>query len=123
MSVVMMPLHKPGPPSLLVQFSSGVTQAEAQRIPRQQPRIVRRGSREQGRALEILGHAIEYLVDSQLFALDQASVRSEDEAVQIMMRLSRAVFAECPEVITLRQRLRLWITDRLSGAGERNPAR
>ena len=75
----------------------------------------RRGTPAQGRALEALGHAVEYLVDSRLFVLDQDSLRSDDEAVQIMMRMSRAVFAECPEVVSLRRKVRMWIVDRMAG--------
>ena len=85
--------------------------------------VVRRGSREQGRALEALGHAVEYLVDSRLFTLDEAGLQSDSEAIQIMMRLSRAVFAECPEVISLRKRVRMWLVERLASPAEFNPTR
>lgn len=70
--------------------------------------VRRRGSAEQGRALERLGHAVEYLVDSGLFLRDERNQRDEDEAIQILMRLSRAVFAECPEVVPVRRRLGRW---------------
>ncbi len=65
---------------------------------------------QQGRALEMLGHAVEYLVDSRMFG-DEAGFRSEGEAVQILMRMSRAVFAECPEVVPLRERVARWFAD------------
>jgi hypothetical protein len=58
----------------------------------------RRGSAAQGRALESLGHAVEYLVDSRMFLLDGNNLAAEGEAVQILMQLSRQVFAECPVV-------------------------
>ncbi len=82
---------------------------------RETPRIRRRGSLEQGRALEMLGHAVEYLVDSRLFLADPPDLAAEQQAVQLLMRASRAVFAECPEVISLRQRLKEWLSERLSG--------
>ncbi len=70
--------------------------------------VRRRGSLEQGRALETLGHAVEYLVDSGLFLRDERNQRDEHEAIQILMRMSRAVFAECPEVVPVRRRLGKW---------------
>ncbi len=75
--------------------------------------VYRRGSREQGRALEAIGHAVEYLVDSRLFQVGDHNRRAEQEAVQILMRLSRAVFAECPEVVSLRKRLKRWLVQRV----------
>ena len=70
--------------------------------------IRRRGSAAQGRALERLGHAVEYLVDSGMFLRDERNRRDEDAAIQILMRLSRAVFAECPEIVPVGQRLGNW---------------
>ena len=99
----------PGPFPAAMPSSQPAAQRAAQPLPR-------RGTLEQGRALEALGHAIEYLVDSRLFLLDGGTLRSDDEAVQIMMRLSRAVFAECPEVISLRRRLHMWVVDRFAAA-------
>ncbi len=72
--------------------------------------VRRRGNLEQGRALETLGHAVEYLTDSQLFLTDEAGARHSQEAVQILMRCSRAVFMECPEVVPVRRRLSRWVT-------------
>jgi hypothetical protein len=77
--------------------------------------IKRRGSLEQGRALETLGHAVEYLVDSRLFHAGCHNQTDEQEAIQILMRMSRAVFSECPEVVTLGRRLGRWVSDRLTG--------
>ncbi len=83
---------------------------------RPQPPVAvrRRGSREQGRALEMLGHAVEYLVDSRLFRRADDDLRADEEAVQILMRLSRVVFAECPEVVSLRRQIGRWILERFS---------
>jgi hypothetical protein len=76
--------------------------------------VRRRASVQQGRALEILGHSVEYLVDSRMFMIDQPSTRADAEAVQILMRLSREVFSDCAEVVPPARRLRLWINSRLS---------
>lgn len=76
--------------------------------------IRRRGTQDQGRALEALGHAVEYLVDSRLFDLGERNVRDEHEAIQIMMRMSRAIFSECSEVVSIRKRMRRWIVERFS---------
>ena len=70
--------------------------------------VRRRGNMEQGKALEFLGHSVEYLVDSRLFTKDEAEAQNDREAVQILMRCSRAVFAECPEVTTIQRRLVRW---------------
>ena len=72
--------------------------------------VRRRGNLEQGRALEALGHAVEYLADSQMFMTEQEGVRPNQEAMQILMRCSRAVFLECPEVVPTRRRLARWFT-------------
>ena len=52
----------------------------------------------QGQSLEMLGHAIEYLVDSRMHRDCGLSSLADSEAQQILMRLSREVFAECAEV-------------------------
>ena len=76
--------------------------------------VRRRGNAEQGRALEMLGHAVEYLADSRLFLLEEVNQRDEDEAMQILMRMSRAVFSECPEVVPMGARIGLWMSDFIS---------
>jgi hypothetical protein len=80
--------------------------AERRRKPRGKM-IRRRSTREQGRALEVLGHAVEYLVDSRLRLVTQT--HCDDLAVQMLMRLNREVFAECAEVVSLKRRLRGWL--------------
>ncbi len=69
--------------------------------------IRRRPTLRQGRALEMLAHALEYLVDSRLHRSETGV--SDQLAVQTLMRLNREVFAECAEVVPLRGRLRRWI--------------
>jgi hypothetical protein len=59
-----------------------------------------------GHALEILGHAIEYLTDEFVheggtFSPDNAQL----QAVQLLMAVNRKVYFECPEVPPLSKRL------------------
>jgi hypothetical protein len=93
------------------------------------PRVVshgthmrRRGSLAQGRALESLGHAVEYLMDSDLFQRSSAASTDNQAAIQILKGLSRAVFLECPEVVPLRRRLGRWSGDLLNRARLRRTA-
>jgi len=67
--------------------------------------IRRRPSPEQGRALEKLGHAVEYLVDSRLAMVNEPLSQADIEATDILMRLSRSVFAECKEIVPLWRRV------------------
>jgi hypothetical protein len=62
--------------------------------------IRRRATYEQGRALETLGHAIEYLVDSSMF---DPEINRDGEAVQILAYSSRQIFSECAEVVPMWQ--------------------
>jgi hypothetical protein len=60
-----------------------------------------------GKALEKLGHAIEYMTHE--FVESGAAFspnNSQLEAVQLLMALNRRVYFECPEVPTLGERLR-----------------
>ena len=83
--------------------------------------VSRRPTVQQGRALEILGHAIEYLIDSRMFLIDEPANKADEQATRILMRLSREVFMECAEAISTRRRLRDWLTRKSSGlAGERD---
>lgn len=75
----------------------------------------RRTTPQQGRALETLGHAIEYLVDSRLF--DQWESPADAEAVHMLMACSRTVFAECDEVFPWHQRVQRALVKRLSLQG------
>lgn len=83
--------------------------------------VRRRGSIAQGQALETLGHAVEYLVDSALFLRETSDSRAHQDAVQILMRASRNVFAECPEVLSLRSRFSQWALQLASRARKKTP--
>lgn len=75
----------------------------------------RRISPAAGRAIEMLGHAIEYLADE--FALDCASgeVRMQPgrhprlAAIELLKACNREIYLSCPEVPTLRERVRGWL--------------
>lgn len=66
--------------------------------------VRRRPDKIQGRALEILGHALEYLIDTTLCSGYPAS-KATIEAVELIAGKSRAIFRECPEILTLSQRI------------------
>jgi hypothetical protein len=74
--------------------------------------VRRRGTLQQGQALEMLGHAVEYLVDQRLFALTEQDRANDSEAAQTLMQLSRAVFLECPEVIPVSRQIASWWSSR-----------
>jgi hypothetical protein len=67
----------------------------------------RRITPQAGHALEILGHAIEYLTDE--FVHENSGLtrgNGQLEAVQLLMAVNRQVYYECPEVLTVGERLR-----------------
>ena len=67
----------------------------------------RRISPEAGHALEILGHAIEYLTDEFVYAGGSFSARDPQiEAVQLLMGLNREIYFDCPEAPTFGERCR-----------------
>jgi len=66
--------------------------------------VRRRPDKMQARALEVLAHALEYLVDSSVQAGRPASAGTM-EAVELLAKKSRAVFAECPEIVSFSRRL------------------
>ncbi len=67
----------------------------------------RRISPQAGHALEILGHAIEYLTDEFVHCgASFSSSNSQLEAVQLLMARNRAVYFECPEIPSLGERWR-----------------
>jgi hypothetical protein len=70
----------------------------------------RRISPEAGHALEILGHAIEYLADE--YVNEGGSFSAHDprlEAVQLLMARNREIYFACPEVPSISDRLRSWL--------------
>lgn len=82
---------------------SAATAAASPEVRAKRPRRI---SPEAGHALEILGHAIEYLSDE--FVHNGGELTQNDpqvQAVQLLMALNREVYFSCPEVPSLRDRL------------------
>lgn len=67
----------------------------------------RRISPQAGRALEILGHAIEYLADEYVHSGGTFCARDPQvRAIQTLMAINRQVYYECPTVPSLKERFR-----------------
>jgi hypothetical protein len=67
----------------------------------------RRISPEAGHALETLGHAIEYLSDEFVHAGGQLTAHDgQVEAVQLLMRINRQIYFDCPIVPSFSERCR-----------------
>jgi hypothetical protein len=70
----------------------------------------RRVSTQAGRALEILGHAIEYLADEYVHGGGSFSAHDGPvEAVQLLMSINREIYLNCPEVPSIADRCREWL--------------
>ena len=64
-------------------------------------------SPEAGRALEILGHAIEYLTDEFVYSGEVlAAGHPQLQAVQLLMGINREIYFACPEAPSLADRCR-----------------
>src|SRR6185437_2599144 len=60
-----------------------------------------------GRALEILGHAIDYLADELGHSGGPAVAGNPQvEAIQLLMAINRGIYLQCPEVKTFGERCR-----------------
>ncbi|HUZ94608.1 MAG TPA: hypothetical protein VMU57_06805 [Edaphobacter sp.] len=75
--------------------------------------IRRRPTQTQGQALEKLGRAIEYLMDSRMALLYETPTKADADALDILMRLNRWVFSECEEIVPVRRRLKAWVMARV----------
>jgi hypothetical protein len=67
--------------------------------------VPRRLTREQGRALEILGHAVEYLIDSRLFGGESR----DEQAISMLKRANRMIFQESVVAPPAGMRMRAWL--------------
>jgi hypothetical protein len=75
----------------------------------------RRISPQAGRAIEMLGHAIEYLADEYVY--DGCSLTAGDpqlQAVHILMALNREIYFECPIVPSFKERWNAMLHTRLA---------
>lgn len=81
--------------------------ARTQAVPDTNTSLRRHITPEAGHALEILGHAIEYLTDEYVVTTKQISAHDPQvEAIQLLMALNRQIYFACPVVPTLAERLR-----------------
>lgn len=85
---------------------TGITAAKDTGRARNSAFIWRQPSKRQGKALEILGHAVEYLMDSHVLFECGGGDREDIEAIQLLMQLNLEIFEECPEIVPFKQRLR-----------------
>ncbi len=93
------PVAVAAPAIVPVPIATPVQAAQKQRARR------RRISPEAGRALEILGHAIEYLADEYAYRAESLSMHDGPvEAMQLLMRANRQIYFDCPEVPSLAER-------------------
>jgi hypothetical protein len=70
----------------------------------------RRIDRESGRALEILGHAIEYLADENALAGNTMLAGGATvTAIELLMAANRKIYLECPVVPSLGERCRAFV--------------
>jgi hypothetical protein len=72
--------------------------------------IRRRIDPQAGHALEILGHAIEYLTDEFIHnAVGFPANHGELEAVQLLMAVNRQIYFACPEAPSFGERCRSFL--------------
>jgi hypothetical protein len=79
----------------------------------QQRELRRRINTQAERAIEKLGHAIEYLADEYIHS--GGSLVAHDprlEAVQLLMALNREIYSSCPAVPGPVERVRAWLRKR-----------
>jgi hypothetical protein len=77
----------------------------AKSVVRAVPKRRRQITPQAGRALEILGHAVDYLTDEFMESGGAlAASNPELEAVQLLMALNRQVYFECPEMPSFGER-------------------
>jgi len=74
--------------------------------------IHRQTSSHHGRALSILGHAAEYLVDTGSVSASRAETAADREAVRILMSLSREVFEEYASITMHHHPVTDWVMNR-----------
>jgi hypothetical protein len=73
--------------------------------------IHRRTDTHHGATLRLLGHAAEYLVELRI--LEASERKANQEAVHILMKLSREIFEEYAEAVAVRKRFHDWMMDRI----------
>jgi len=77
--------------------------------------VRRRISPQAGHALEILGHAIEYLADEYAYRVESDLVYDgRVEAMQMLMRANRQIYLDCPQAPSIADRWRSFLRARVS---------
>jgi hypothetical protein len=90
-----------------MRYKLGVSAASTTPVTREQAKRCHRITPEAGHALEMFGHAIEYLTDELVDKSTSLSANKECvQAIQILVALNRQVYFECPLVPTLGEWLR-----------------
>ena len=104
----------------LISLTS-VSRAPVQPVSVKVVRRRRKLSPEAGHAIEMLGHAIEYLADE--FALDcmpemgkldkligiEGGLHPRLQTIELLKSRNREIYLSCPEVPTLSERIRSWL--------------
>ena len=67
-------------------------------VPATSPVVRRRSSPRQGLAIQILGNAVDHLLSSRMFLIDDPPTQADADAIHILMLLKRAVFSECEQI-------------------------
>ena len=83
-------------------------------VPSSSPVVRRRSSPQQGLAIQILGNAVDHLLSSRMFLIDEPPSQADADAIHILMRLKRVVFFECEQVTEANRSLRQWMTRTLT---------
>ncbi len=65
-----------------------------------------------GRTLLTLGHAAEYLANERRYSIHNFDEKSDDEAIHILMGLSRDVFEDFAQPAKLTRRIGNWVIER-----------
>jgi len=66
-----------------------------------------------GRTLLTLGHAAEYLANSRRYSIQAFDNKSDDEAIHILMGLSRTVFEDFAQHPAWTRRFWNWVVERV----------
>ncbi len=95
-------------------FNTGIASSDSANAARLMPvagQVKRRSiDPESGRALVILGHAIEYLADEFVHEGGSfTSNRGQVDAIQLLMAVNRKIYLSCPETPTFAKWLRSFL--------------
>ena len=83
-------------------------------LPEALPVVRRRSTPRQGLAIQLLGNAVDHLLSSRMFLIDQPPTPADAETIHILMVLKRAIFSECEQVTESNRSLRDWMAGVLS---------